>query len=99
MPSLFRATSQSMYVTFRHGHVTNIAAQKQQAVNILSVVTQHARRRLRIILSSVTCPTLPYFSTLPPKRHDFREQFIEYKMCVLTFSTTFVGNISRSKKK
>ena len=40
VPSLFRATSQSMNVKFRHGHVTNITAQKQQAVNILSVCLQ-----------------------------------------------------------
>jgi len=39
----------------------------------------------RIILSSVTCPVLPYFSTLTHKRRDFWEKVIEYKTCVLIF--------------
>jgi hypothetical protein len=33
------------------------------------------------------------------KRHDLKKIVIEYKMCVLIFSTTFVWNISHSKKK
>ena len=41
-----------------------------------------------IILSYVAHPSLQYFSTLSPKRHDFREKVIEHKMCVLIFSTT-----------
>jgi len=39
------------------------------------------------------------FSTWSHKRHDFRgKKVIEYKMCVLIFSTTFDRNISHSKK-
>jgi len=38
------------------------------------------------------------FSTLSHKRHDFREKVTEHKMCFLIFSTTFVWNISHSKK-
>ena len=52
----------------------------------------------RIILPSVACPAVPYFSKLSHKRHDYRENFIEHKMCVLTFSTTFVSNIYHSMK-
>jgi len=49
------------------------------------------------VLSSVACLTVQYSSTLPQKRHDFWKTFIEHKMCVLIFSTTYVWNISYSK--
>jgi len=39
------------------------------------------------------------FSTLSHKRYDFRKKVIEHKMCVLTFSTTFVWKSFNSKKK
>jgi len=42
--------------------------------------TQHAIRVRSIIMSSVASPAVIYFSTLPHKRHDFRETFIENKM-------------------
>jgi hypothetical protein len=37
------------------------------------------------ILSLVACQALQYFSTLSHKRHDFRENVIENKLCVLIF--------------
>ena len=32
------------------------------------LVTQHAKRMRRVVVSSVACPALPYFCTLPHKR-------------------------------
>ena len=65
----------------------------------VSLVIQQARHMSRIILSSVACPALHYPSTLSHKRHNFRQKkkVIKYKMCVLSFSTTFVTNISHSR--
>jgi len=50
-------------------------------------------------LSSVVCLAVQYFPTLSHKRHDFREKVTGHTMCVLTFFTTFIGNVSDSKKK
>jgi predicted transcriptional regulator len=64
----------------------------------VALVIQNATCMSRIILSSVASPTLPYFSILSRKRHDFREKVTEHKICVLIFSTTFVWYVSHLKK-
>jgi len=55
-------------------------------------------QRACAILSSWACPALQYFSTLSHKRNDFRKEVIEYKLCILIFSTTFVWNRSHSRR-
>jgi hypothetical protein len=67
-----------------------------ECVSVVLVI-QHAKRMRRVILLSGASVAVPYFST-SHKRHDFREKVIGHKMSVLIFSTTFVRNISHSKK-
>jgi len=63
-----------------------------------ALVIKYIKRLRRVILPSVVSPVLPYFYTLCHKRNDFPGKFIEHKMCVLIFSTTFVRAIINSKK-
>ena len=53
----------------------------------IDLVTQHAKRTLRILLSPVAYSVLSYFSTLSHKRYDFQKNVPEHKMCVLIFCT------------
>jgi hypothetical protein len=61
----------------------------------VALIIQHAARMRRIILSSVACLAVLYFSTLFHKQHEFRGKNLLKIKCV--FSTTLVWNISDSK--
>ena len=57
----------------------------------VALLTPHAKCMRHIVTSFVFPHSPPHFSTLFHKRCDFRKKkFIEHKMCVLSFSTTFV---------
>ena len=49
---------------------------------------QHSKRMLRILSSSVACPTLPQFSTLSDERHGFRgeNKITAHKMSFFFFN-------------
>jgi hypothetical protein len=55
----------------------------------VALVIQHATRMSRIILSSGACLTVPYFSRLSHRRHNFRKNLLNIKY-VFIFSTTSV---------
>ena len=59
----------------------------------VALVTQHAKRMRHIILSSVACPVLPYFSTLSHKRHDLRVKDLLNKKRVFRFCPQFLSEI------
>jgi len=78
-------------VTMRRVRVTTIYVKKtcitySECVYLVLVI-QHTKACA--VLSYVACLILPHFFTLSHKRHEFRKNAIEYKMCVLIFSTTF----------
>ena len=56
----------------------------------VALLIQQATHLLRVVTSLVAPRSFPYFSTLSPKRCDFRKKVAEHKMCVLIFSITSI---------
>jgi hypothetical protein len=55
----------------------------------VTFVIQRAMR-MAVLYCHLCHVRLYYFSTLSDKRHDFRKEIIERKLCVLSFSTNSV---------
>jgi hypothetical protein len=95
----YRTGSVCISITLRCVHETVVAAEKQKVLHILGVSVvlgmQHAMHVHHAIhglsVSPVFCHIISW--------HNFLKRVIERKMCVSIFSTTFVWNLSHSKKK
>ena len=74
---------------------TNIKFIYSECVSV-ALVIQHTKRMRRILLRWVACLVVPYFSTVPHKRQDFREKI--WKV-YFDFHYSFFRNIYHSKKK
>jgi len=64
-------TEVSLHNPCCHGQAKSI---KKSVCVSVTLVNQHAVCMHRIILLSVASLALPYFSTLPHKRHDFQKE-------------------------
>ena len=86
----------------RRVRATIVVVEKQWILYIVSesvaIVSLDAMRMRHIVICGLP-QFYNIFSTFSHKRYDFRKKVTEHKMWDLIFSTTFVWNISHSKKK
>ena len=79
-------------VTLRRVRVTIFAAEKNTITYsecmFVALGIQHAMRMRHIVICGLAGTTK--FFHIPPKRHDFRKDFIEHKRCVLISSITLL---------
>ena len=57
----------------------------------VALAIQHAKRMRLITLSSVDCPSLPYFTRLSHKQRDFLKKVTKHKICAVIFCKTFIN--------
>jgi hypothetical protein len=67
-------------------------------IEFVALGVQHAMRMCRIAICGPSGST-NFFFTLSNKRYDSKKKVNEHKMCVLTFSKTFVRNISQNSAR
>jgi len=83
----------ALFVSFKTGHVVvNHIKYSILCVRILALVLRHADCILlvrRVILPSVACPTVQYFSAISHKRHEFRETIFERKYGLISLQLPF----------
>jgi len=62
-----------------HCRIKAISSTYSERMSV-ALIMKRAKRMRRIILSTVLCPAVPYFSTLSHKRHDFNKNIIDHEM-------------------
>ena len=85
-------TTRQPTATARHASLTIPAVEKYSYYELVSTLLPQLSGMRRITSSSVSCLALQKFSTLFPKRHDFRNNFIGHKISAFIFS----ANLSKS---
>jgi hypothetical protein len=74
-------------VTLRRVRITIVAVKKAISITyseclFVALVIQHAKSMRHIILLSVACLILSYFSTLSDKRHDTQKSLLNVTLCL-----------------
>jgi hypothetical protein len=64
----------------------------------VALFIQHAMRIHRIVLPSVVCVAVPYFSTLSHKRHNFRKTLLNIKCAFGFLRNLCLKNLSFSEE-
>jgi len=93
-PTKYQDRQCTYNVTLRRVRPTVVAMEKQLSNTycecaFVALGIQHAMRMRRIILSTVACLSVKYFSTLSHKRHFFSKKVIENKKVCFDFLYNF----------
>jgi len=90
-------------VTLRCFRATKLAVEKQKVTHIMRVCVcslWHSAFKIYAPYCHVACPALHFFPHIVTNGTIFeKKELIEFKMCILIFSATFVRSISHVRKK